>query len=166
MWRCQAFIGVWRGNRNRVTGKVKSQQELGVGNTEELRPFLRGKLWPPGAKLSPWSEFCPLGVKLSPGVKFSVRPSILLNRRECSPLGVIEGVNVHPSGKIPPLGTKFTPRAKVHLWARGEVKNVPQVSNLRLIFSMTELSGIRKFKKTRSTGWAWARKMSSKSGRI
>jgi hypothetical protein len=28
----------------------------------------RGKLWPPGAKLSPRGEFCPLGVKLSSGV--------------------------------------------------------------------------------------------------
>jgi hypothetical protein len=42
---------------------------------------------PPEAKLSP---SCP------PGVKFSVRPSILLNSRECSPLGVNEGVNIPP----------------------------------------------------------------------
>jgi hypothetical protein len=44
-------------------------------------------------------------------VQFSVRPSILLNRRECSPLGVNKGVNIPPRGQISPLG------------ARGEVKN-------------------------------------------
>jgi hypothetical protein len=43
--------------------------------------------------LSPRGEFCPLGVTLSPGVKFSVRPSILLNSR---------GVNI-------PLGDKYQP---------------------------------------------------------
>jgi hypothetical protein len=43
-------------------------------------------------------------------VKFSVRPSILLNT-----LGVNEGVNISPKGQISPLG------------ARGEVKNVPLV---------------------------------------
>jgi hypothetical protein len=47
-------------------------------------------------------------------VKFSVRPSIRLNHRECSPLGVNEGVNFTPRGQISPLG------------ARGEVKNGPQ----------------------------------------
>jgi hypothetical protein len=46
-------------------------------------------------------------------VKFSVRPSILLNNRESSPLGVNEGVNFAPRGQISPLG------------ARGEVKNGP-----------------------------------------
>jgi hypothetical protein len=33
-------------------------------------------------------------------VKFSVRPSILLNNRECSRLGVNEGVNTSPRGQI------------------------------------------------------------------
>jgi hypothetical protein len=69
-----------------------------------LRPILnfapRGKLWPQG-----WSY--PLGVK------FFVRPSILLNSRECSPLGVNEGVNISPRRQISPLG------------ARGKVKNGP-----------------------------------------
>jgi hypothetical protein len=46
-------------------------------------------------------------------VKFSVRPSIFLNNRECSPLGVNEGVNFTPKTQISPLG------------ARGEVKNGP-----------------------------------------
>jgi hypothetical protein len=49
-----------------------------------LRPILnfapRGKLWPPGAKLSPRSEhFVPWGWSYPMGVKFSVGPSILLN---------------------------------------------------------------------------------------
>jgi hypothetical protein len=46
-------------------------------------------------------------------VKFSVCPSILLNSRECSPLGVNEGVNIPPRGQISPLGAKFTPRGEV-----------------------------------------------------
>jgi hypothetical protein len=48
------------------------------------------KNFDPRAKLSPRRQFCPLGVKVS------VRPSILLNSRECSP-------------NISPLGAKFTP---------------------------------------------------------
>jgi hypothetical protein len=51
---------------------------------------------------------------------FSVRPSILLNNIEYSPLRVNEGVNITPRGKISPLG------------ARGEVKNVPQVDSLQV----------------------------------
>jgi hypothetical protein len=46
-------------------------------------------------------------------VKFSVCPSILLNGRKCSPLGVNEGVNISPRGQSSPLG------------AKGEVKNGP-----------------------------------------
>jgi hypothetical protein len=53
------------------------------------------------------------------GGKFSVYPSILLNIRECSPLGVNEGVNIPPRGQITPLGAKFTPRDKVHPWGPG-----------------------------------------------
>jgi hypothetical protein len=60
-------------------------------NVPNLRPILnfapRGKSWPPGAKLSPRSELCPLRVKFPREVKISVRPSILPNSRECSPLG-------------------------------------------------------------------------------
>jgi hypothetical protein len=56
----------------------------------------------PGAKLFAKGEFCPLEVKLSPGGEISVRPSILLNSREYSPLGMNEGVNI-------PLGDKFHP---------------------------------------------------------
>jgi hypothetical protein len=50
-------------------------------------------------------------------VKFSVLPSILLNNKERSPLGLNEGVNFTPRGQISPLGAKFTPR--------DEVKNGP-----------------------------------------
>jgi hypothetical protein len=38
--------------------------------------------------LSPRGEFCRLGVKLSPGGEILCSPPILLNSRECSPLGV------------------------------------------------------------------------------
>jgi hypothetical protein len=47
-------------------------------------------------------------------VKFSVRPSILLNSRECSPLEVNEGVKLSPRGQISSLG------------AMSQVKNGPQ----------------------------------------
>jgi hypothetical protein len=54
-------------------------------------PFLTSPLGPnfdPRERSCPQTgEFCLLGLKLSPGVKFSIRPSILLNSRECSPLG-------------------------------------------------------------------------------
>jgi hypothetical protein len=52
----------------------------------------------------------PLGDPLGP-VKFSVRPSILLNSRECSP-----------------LGAKFAPRGKLHPWGQTHVvKNWPHI---------------------------------------
>jgi hypothetical protein len=53
-------------------------------------------------------------------VKLSVRPSILLNNKECSPQGANEGVNFTPRGQISPQ------RAK--LGARGEVNNGPLVT--------------------------------------
>jgi hypothetical protein len=52
-------------------------------------------------------------------VKFSVRPSILLSNKECSPLGVNEGVNFTPGGEISPLGAKFTPRDEIRPWGPG-----------------------------------------------
>jgi hypothetical protein len=63
--------------------------------------------------LTPGVNFVPRGLSFPLGVKFSVRPSILLNSRECSSLGpgVNEGVNIPPRGQITPLG------------ARGEVTN-------------------------------------------
>jgi hypothetical protein len=60
------------------------------------------------------------------GVKFSVRPSILLNSRECSPLGWTKGWTF-------PLGDKFNPRGpsspqgvKFTLGGQGEANNSPQ----------------------------------------
>jgi hypothetical protein len=82
------------------------QRRKRLDAVEHRGPFLTSPL---GAKLAPRGEFCPLGVKLSPGVKFSVCPSILLNNRECSHLGYNEGVNIPPRGPISPLGAKFTP---------------------------------------------------------
>jgi hypothetical protein len=70
--------------------------------------------------LSPRGEFCSLWVKLSPGVIFSVCPSIILNSREYSPLGVKEGVHILPREKMSPLG------------ARGNIRNGPLVSLLNL----------------------------------
>jgi hypothetical protein len=61
----------------------------------------------------PILNFTPGGKLWPPGVKLSVCPSILINNRECSPLGVNKGVNFTPRGQISPLG------------ARGEVKNGP-----------------------------------------
>jgi hypothetical protein len=68
---------------------------------------------PLGANFDPRGEFCPMGVK------FSVGPSFPLNSRECSPLGLNEGVNIPPWGQISPLGAKFTPRGEVHHWGPG-----------------------------------------------
>jgi hypothetical protein len=85
-------------------------------------PFLTSPLgtnFDPRAKVVPWGWSYPLGVK------FSVRPSILLNSRECSPLGVNEGVNTTPRGQISPLGTTLTLGWSSPLRARREVKNGP-----------------------------------------
>jgi hypothetical protein len=81
--------------------------------------------------LSPRGEFCSLEVK------FSVHPSIFLNSRERSPLGVNEGVNIPPRGPISPLGAKFP------LGARGEVKNGPQgVPKFYLLLDQDKLAEI------------------------
>jgi hypothetical protein len=72
------------------------------------RPILN---FVPRSKLSPQGVVVPQGWILSPGagwsypmgVKFSVCTSILLNIRECSPLGVNKGVNIPPRGQISPL---------------------------------------------------------------
>jgi hypothetical protein len=60
---------------------------------------------------SPLVENFALGVKLSPGGE--VHPSILLKSRECSPLGVNEGVKIPPWGQISPLGANFMPGGEV-----------------------------------------------------
>jgi hypothetical protein len=72
-----------------------------------LRPILN---FAPGGEVVPQGWIYPLGVKLS------VRPSILLNYTDCSPLCVNKGVNVRPRGQISPLGAKFTPMCEVHSW--------------------------------------------------
>jgi hypothetical protein len=51
-------------------------------------------------------------------VKLSAHPSILLNSRECSPLGVNKGVNIPPRGQSSPLGAKFIPRGWLHPWGQ------------------------------------------------
>jgi hypothetical protein len=85
-------------------------------------------------------------------VKFSVRPFILLNSRECSPLGVNKGVSISPRGQISPLGAKFKfntgGQVQVHPWGPSsssplgvkftpggpdEVKNGPQPCNFLLL---------------------------------
>jgi hypothetical protein len=75
---------------------------------ENWGPFLTSPL---GAKLAPRGNFCPPEANFVPWgwsyplrVKFSVCPSILLNNRECSTLGVNEGVNIPPRGQISPQG--------------------------------------------------------------
>jgi hypothetical protein len=63
-------------------------------------PFLTSPL---GASFDPQGRSCPPRGEVIPwGVKFSVRPSILLNSRECSPLGVNEGVNIPSKGQSSP----------------------------------------------------------------
>jgi hypothetical protein len=66
-----------------------------------LRAYVVANFDPRG-KLSPRGEFCPLGWSYPLGVKLSVRPSVLLNSRECSPMGWTKGWTF-------PLGVKFTP---------------------------------------------------------
>jgi hypothetical protein len=79
------------------------------------RPFLTSPL---GVNFDHQGKVVPQGLTLSPKVKFSVRPSILLNSRECSPLGVNEGMNIppgdkfHPWGPSSPLGANFTPHVR------------------------------------------------------
>jgi hypothetical protein len=69
----------------------------------------RGEIVPQGWILFCWGWSYPLWVK------FFVRPSILLNSRVFSLMGVNEGVNIRPRGQISPLGPG----------ARSEVKNGP-----------------------------------------
>jgi hypothetical protein len=105
--------------------------------TKCLRPILnfalRGKLCPQGRSCPPGVNFIPWDWSYPLEVKFSVCPSILLNSRECSPLGVKEGVNIPPRGQISLLGAKFTPRGEVLPWGPG-VK-------LRMALSKLQLKG-------------------------
>jgi hypothetical protein len=83
------------------------------------------------------------------GVKFSVRPSILLNSRECSPLGVNKGVYIPPRGQISPLGTKFIPKSEVHPWGGGGGKLRMALWRARRMWiavdKSTKLNSSRKF---------------------
>jgi hypothetical protein len=86
----------------------------------------------PGANLSPRGEFCPQGVKLSPGGEILCSPlHSSTHSRECSPLGVNEGVNIPPRGRISPLG------------ARGEVTNGPLVTLTMSTFAFLHTLGRR-----------------------
>jgi hypothetical protein len=83
-------------------------------------------LWPQGRSCPPEVKFVPWGWSYPLGVKFSVHQSILVNSRECSPLGVNKGLKISPRGKTSlisyisyPLGAKFTPRGQVHPWWPG-----------------------------------------------
>jgi hypothetical protein len=74
------------------------EQHVGRSEAQFLASPL-GATVNPGVKLSPRGKFCTLwGWSYPLVVEFSVRPSILLNGRECSPLGpgVNEGVNIPP----------------------------------------------------------------------
>jgi hypothetical protein len=75
---------------------------------QSLRTGLR-----PILNFAPWGNLCPLVVKLFPGSEILCLPLHSMYSRECSPLGMKEGVNITPRGQISPLG------------ARDEVKNGP-----------------------------------------
>jgi hypothetical protein len=64
-------------------------------------PFLTSPLW---LNLTPRGEVVHQGWNYPLELKFSVCPSIFLKWRECSPLGVNEGVNIPPRGQSSPLG--------------------------------------------------------------
>jgi hypothetical protein len=52
-------------------------------------------------------------------VKFSARPSILLNNKEYSPLGGTKGGTSPLVDKFQPRGHKFTPKGEIHPWGPG-----------------------------------------------
>jgi hypothetical protein len=112
---------------------------LGVIVCYDQKPILnfapRGKLWPqerscpPGVSFAPWGWSYPLGVKLSPGSEILFCPSILLNSRECSPLGVNEGGNIPPGDKFHTWG----PGVKLRMALR--VTRLGQFSHIGRLFS-------------------------------
>jgi hypothetical protein len=128
---------------------------MAAWSTTYIISSLLGEFWGPfltsplGANYDPRGEVVPQGWILSPGsevipwgVKFSVRPSILLNSREYSPLGVNEGVNIPPRDQVRPQGWSSP------LEARVEVKNGPlgrEIESRRgvgcRIFTMRMISG-------------------------
>jgi hypothetical protein len=92
---CHRKMKVW------ATAKKGQMPVLNFSPRGKLRP--QGWSCPPGVNFVPWGWSYPLGVK------YSVCPSILLNSRECSPLGVNEGVNIPPRGRIYPPGRQIHP---------------------------------------------------------
>jgi hypothetical protein len=58
---------------------------------------------PLGANFDPWVNFLPKERSYPMGVKFYVCPSILLNSRERSPMGVNKEVNIPPRVQSSPL---------------------------------------------------------------
>jgi hypothetical protein len=102
------------------------------------RPILNfalwGKLWPQGRSCHPEVNFVPWGRSYPLGVKFFVRPSILLNCTECSPLGVNEGVKIPPREQFSSLGAKATPRGaglKLRMTLRSDPTEFRRRNHLR-----------------------------------
>jgi hypothetical protein len=94
---------------------------LGANFTPRGEFVLQGWIVSSGGEVVLWGWSYPLGVK------FSVCPSILLNSRECSPLGVNEGVNIPPRGEHSPRGQISPQGAKLTPGDRGEVMNGPLI---------------------------------------
>jgi hypothetical protein len=100
--------------RNGLAFTLKRHRSSLLVNIYTKRAVSRGPFVtsPLGINLTPRGEVVPgvnfysLGWIFPLGVKFSVCPSVLLISKECSPLGVNEGVNIFHSG------TKFTPGGK------------------------------------------------------
>jgi hypothetical protein len=112
-----------RSTRQPSLAPLRSTRRYNIWNKDRRqRPILnfapRGKLCPQGRSCPPGVNFVPWGLINHLGVKFSVRPSILLNSRVFTP-GVNEGVNIHPREQISPLGAKFTLRGEVLSWETG-----------------------------------------------
>jgi hypothetical protein len=112
------------------------------GRSQHQRPILnftpRGEFCPPGANFVPWVWSYPLGVKLS------VCPSILLNYREYSPLGLNGGVNI-------PLGDQF------HPWGPGAKLRMALCSFLTGMWGQGSTPGLPpRSKPTRSRLLTWS----------
>jgi hypothetical protein len=94
------------------------------GGLRSRGPFLTSPLgvnFDTRGEVVPRRELCPLGVKFSLVVTFSVRPSILLSSRACSPQVVNERVNIPPRGQSSSLGTKLSPGGEFCPLDGGEV---------------------------------------------
>jgi hypothetical protein len=78
-------------------------------------------MWPLGLKLAPRSQLFQLGMKVfrSEEHPLYIFPFILLYSRECSLLGVNEGVNIPSRNQSAPLGVKLPPRGKLMMLKTG-----------------------------------------------